>query len=203
MAVQGIEGLGGRIAVRIGRRDPVAVRVVGIARGLVLAADSLHEAVHLVVDPGPGTAQGPAGILHVFADAIAEGIQGIVNAIAEIVLQGNRPMRGVVGVAQGRAIRQRRAEEIARCIVVEGGGLPIDRARDEPPAGVIGELGQGAVGIADRERPAMGVAGGDLGRVAQGVGDGDQIARRIVGVAGEVADIGAGPSTLSKKPRLL
>jgi len=70
------------------------------------------------------------------------------------------------------------------------------RRLNDPPEGIVAEVGRVAVGVGDRDQVVLGVVG-VLGQIAGRVGDGDQAVGIVVGVDGRVVVLVGGGSAPS------
>jgi len=149
-AVQGVVGLRGHLVESRGidgHAGLIAVAVIAVGRHLAGPAGGLGETVQRVIGAAERPPQGIAGVLDVLGQAVAQTIQGVLDAVAEVVLHGDEPVGGVVGVLQIAAVRQGGPGEITRRVVGEGGGLAIDTAAEQPAAGVCLADAVAAVGV--------------------------------------------------------
>jgi len=107
-AVEGVEGLGGGAgtsAVRGGEGGGVALRVVGIVGlELVERAKFAGEAAQGVMDALAGLAEDVGGVAPVFLDAVAGGVEGKGEGVAEGVGDLREAVGGVVGVGEEAAV---------------------------------------------------------------------------------------------------
>ena len=89
---------------------------------------------------------------------------------------------------------------MADAVVLVAGGLIAAGLVGEATAGVVAERGGETIGIDDRQGSTIGVIAGDLGDVAQGVGDRREVAafaqvgiiRGVVAVGGDIINVGDG-----------
>ena len=200
--VQGIVADRGYPTERIGDLGEVAGGIVLAARDLsrrVARPDHFGQAIERVVLACPRLRQRAARVEGVFLDAVAGGIQGIGDAVAHTVGHRREPVRGIVAQAQIGAVRKRGPGQLACRVVLIGGELPAHVARDQALAYVIGERGLQPVRIHHAQRLAVHVVVGDLGDMAERIGERSEhaapanvgIVRRVVGVGDAVRDIGA------------
>lgn len=202
-AVEGVEGLGaaaGAGTVRGGEGGEVALRIVGVVGlELVERAEFAGQAAERVMDALAGLAEDVGGVAPFFFDAIAGGVEGIGEGVAEGVGDLREAVGGVVGVGEEAAIGWREAGELAGGVVGVGGVFVADGLAGEAAARVVGEGGDEAVRVDQGERPAVQVVGGEVAALPEGVGDAGELAAFagvgvggvVVGVGGEVGDVGA------------
>lgn len=202
-AVEGVEGLGaaaGAGTVRGGEGGEVALRIVGVVGlELVERAEFAGQAAERVMDALAGLAEDVGGVAPFFFDAIAGGVEGIGEGVAEGVGDLREAVGGVVGVGEEAAIGWREAGELAGWVVGVGGVFVADGLAGEAAARVVGEGGDEAVRVDQGERPAVQVVGGEVAALPEGIGDAGELAAFagvgvggvVVGVGGEVGDVGA------------
>ena len=202
-AVEGVEGLGaaaGAGTVRGGEGGEVALRIVGVVGlELVERAEFAGQAAERVMDALAGLAEDVGGVAPFFFDAIADGVEGIGEGVAEGVGDLREAVGGVVGVGEEAAIGWREAGELAGWVVGVGGVFVADGLAGEAAARVVGEGGDEAVRVDQGERPAVQVVGGEVAALPEGIGDAGELAAFagvgvggvVVGVGGEVGDVGA------------
>ena len=202
-AVEGVEGLGaaaGAGTVRGGEGGEVALRIVGVVGlELVERAEFAGQAAERVMDALAGLAEDVGGVAPFFFDAIAGGVEGIGEGVAEGVGDLREAVGGVVGVGEEAAVGWREAGELAGWVVGVGGVFVADGLAGEAAARVVGEGGDEAVRVDQGERPAVQVVGGEVAALPEGVGDAGELAAFagvgvggvVVGVGGEVGDVGA------------
>ncbi len=202
-AVEGVEGLGaaaGAGTVRGGEGGEVALRIVGVVGlELVERAEFAGQAAERVMDALAGLAEDVGGVAPFFFDAIAGGVEGIGEGVAEGVGDLREAVGGVVGVGEEAAVGWREAGELAGWVVGVGGVFVADGLAGEAAARVVGEGGDEAVRVDQGERPAVQVVGGEVAALPEGIGDAGELAAFagvgvggvVVGVGGEVGDVGA------------
>ena len=199
-AVEGVEGLGAAAGAGTVRGGEVALRIVGVVGlELVERAEFAGQAAERVMDALAGLAEDVGGVAPFFFDAIADGVEGIGEGVAEGVGDLREAVGGVVGVGEEAAIGWREAGELAGWVVGVGGVFVADGLAGEAAARVVGEGGDEAVRVDQGERPAVQVVGGEVAALPEGIGDAGELAAFagvgvggvVVGVGGEVGDVGA------------
>jgi hypothetical protein len=175
------------------------LRVVGVfSLQLVQRSEFAAEATERVVDALLRLAELVGGVTEVFPDAVAGGVEGVGQGVAEGVGDLREAVCGVVGVVEGAAVGQREARELAGGVVGVGGLFVADGLADEAAAQVVGEDGDEAVRVDQAARPAVQVVSRDPDEVTQGVFNCREVAAFtgvgvgcvVVAVGGEVADVG-------------
>src|SRR5579883_2039337 len=135
----------------------------------------------LIVLAREGALERAGGILRRLVGAIAGGIQGVVDRVAQVVGDVGQAVRGIVGVGQIRAIGLGDLRHLADVVVGEGGddvvgrsralGVGAHGAREQPAARVVGHIGDGAVGVLRPGNAAVEVVADVGGALAERVGD--------------------------------
>ncbi|KFB67090.1 MAG: hypothetical protein CAPSK01_003453 [Candidatus Accumulibacter vicinus] len=107
-AVEGVEGLGGGAGagtVRGAEGGEVALRIVGVVGlELVERAEFAGQAAERVMDAFAGLAEDVGGVAPFFLDAIAGGVEGGGEGVAEGVGDLREAVGGVVGVGEEAAV---------------------------------------------------------------------------------------------------
>ena len=171
----------------------IAVGVIAEADLLAGTAQGFAQPVEVVIAALQRAGQISVRVLHVFPNTVAPGVQGVVDAVAEFILDGDQAVCGIVAVTDVNAIRQRGLQQVTGRVIDVAGGCSGYCTGQQPSAGIIGQFSDRAVWIDDRQWPAVGIVIGDFGYLSQGVGDADEIAVIVVIEAGDVVDVGARP----------
>ena len=82
----------------------VAAGVVGVGTGVVVGVDGLDEPAQLVVDLLLAVLQGARGVLYLRRQAVAQVVQGVVEAVASAVFDADQAIGRVVVIAQQAAL---------------------------------------------------------------------------------------------------
>ena len=189
--VQAVIAVLAGVAVRIDGAGTVAVVIILVGRGVAVGVQYLGQPTEAVEAGFLQASELAVRVFDLLFEAVAQRVQTVVLAVAQVVGDGDQPVRGIVAVVELFAAGQADMDRLAGGVIVDGRGLVAFGARQQPAARMVGQFGDAAVGIDDFQRMAVPVVGGDAGRVAQGIGDGGQVAFAVVTVAGAVVDIGA------------
>ncbi len=165
----------------------VALGVVLVGDGLVGGADVLPQAAEGVEGAAVGVVDGAATrASDRFMRAVAQGVQGVGEAVAVLVDDGRQSVGGVVFETDEAGVGAGEPGQLADGVVVERRGLAADAAGQEPAARAVAVGGDEAVGVGGLEDAAVGVVQIIGGDVAEGVGDALDLAAAAQGVAGAV-----------------
>lgn len=157
--VQLVPGLGGLVVVRkrgcslafeavqrlarsliqwVRRCDGLAVGVVAQGGGLALAALDGRDAVQVVDDAGRDQGDVAVLVFDFFADAVAHGVQGVLDAAASVVDGTGQALGCVEAVRHLEAVGQACALQLARCRVAVGRGFAALGLGEQASAWVVG-----------------------------------------------------------------
>ncbi|TCV77437.1 hypothetical protein, partial [Sulfurirhabdus autotrophica] len=176
------------------------VTVVGVDPriGVVEVGNIVLEAVEGIEDAALLGGEFVVGIEYFFLDAVAHGVQGVVDVVELDVGDTGQAMGVIIGVGEVAAIGQGDAGELTNVVVVVTSGLAANGFAFEPATGPVAERGGDAVGVNYCKWVAIAIVGRDGGGLAQGVAEGVEVTSavfgwgggrvisRVVGVAGDV-----------------
>lgn len=178
-------GIGG------GDAHQVVVQVIAVVRGLACCTHMAQQAAQGIKHPLLLAAQGACAVAYRLCGAVALGIQGVFDALAQIVLYGGQAPGIVPGVFQPTAIAQADGQQLASGIVGIPGSAACRGAGGQPALGGVGQGGGDAIGIGNGLGAALDIKVGQGGAVAQGVLYLGAPPQCVITVAGGVGDIGA------------
>nr|ART36510.1 C854 [uncultured bacterium]ART37168.1 D365 [uncultured bacterium] len=196
--VAGVVGLAGGLRLGVGNGGGIALRVVGVLRGLAGGADGLLQATQGIEHPRAAARHAGVRVAPGLAQAIAGGVQRMDDAVTDRVGDLGQPSGAVVGVVNEAAVRQGDTAQVPGGVVGERGGGPGGADGPQPAARVVGVGGGDAVGVHRLAQPPRPVVAGQVGHLAQRVGDAHQVPAPVlgggvgvVGVGGDIGQVGA------------
>ncbi|MGJ0490544.1 hypothetical protein [Methylobacter sp.] len=179
------------VAVRVFGAGAIAVIVILVARGIAVGVQYLSQPPEAVEAGLLQARELAVRVFDLLFEAVAQRVQRVVLAVAQVVGDGDQPVRGIISVVELFTTGQADMDRLAGRAVVDGRSLVAFGTRQQPAARMIGQLCDLTVGVGELERMAVPVVGGDASRMTQGIGDGGQVAFRVIAVASTVIDIGA------------
>jgi hypothetical protein len=126
------------------------------AGGLLDAAERVDASVELAL-------QGATGVFGLLADAVAGVVEGVVDTVAFVVVDGHLAVGVVVVVADPAGVGQGHALELAHGVILVGGGSVAHSRAQKPLPQVVGVGGDHPVGVDVLEHLAVLVVFGVLG----------------------------------------
>ncbi|MNS63308.1 hypothetical protein D3C72_963990 [compost metagenome] len=169
----------------IGDRLRIAIGVVRKAGGVVAGILQRGQLPECVVDTGQRAAQRTPCIDRVFLQTVAGVVQGVVNGVAGTVGNVREPLGGVVDIGDAATVglgdllhlAGGPIAQLGASVFGSSGATHGDRRR--PAAGVVGVIGDYAVGVLHRQLATERVVSQDLDRLTESIGDAVQVALAV------------------------
>jgi hypothetical protein len=172
---------------RVGAREQIALIIIDVGRLLGRRRARIGgQAVARVIGVAVGAHKGLARVINIDRRQVAGGIVAVVDRIACFVGNLREPVRGIVRISVGGAVR------LGNEAHHSGRGVGISRREradffgENPPKRVIRERDHQLVGICHAEQPAVGIVAGEGRDLVERVLDRLHVALSVVGRGGDV-----------------